>query len=281
MNKLFHIFGISLVVLASPIFSHTQTPPAPQPEVQKPPAQQPAAQKPRPQSSRGSGAGLTLSVEATDMSGTALTGVGVEVDGPVEREGETAQNGIVFRSMRAGTYRVRLTREGFTTLEREVVIRSGQPASVSLALTAAPEKPAPPPAPVVAQAPTPAPVPKSNRVVEPRTLSIPDFLDNNLIGGEPQKTTLLGCADGGTTRLLQVREPLTDEQHADLDEILYVVAGAGVVRIRNQDTRMQPGHFALVPRGTPHSIRREGRNPIILLSVLTGQPCTEGGASIR
>ncbi|MGH9373050.1 MAG: cupin domain-containing protein [Vicinamibacterales bacterium] len=274
MKNLFHILGISLVTLASPIFSQTE----------KPAPQQPAAQKPRPpQQSRGSGAGLTLTVEATDMSGNTLAGVGVTVDGPVDREGETAQNGgLVFRSMRSGAYRLRFERDGFTTLERELVIRAGVPATVSVALTAAPVKPSPAPVPAPAlPAPATVPATKSGRTVEPRSLSIPDFLDQNLIGGEPQKTTLLACADGGTTRLLQVREPLTEQQHADVDEVLYVVAGSGVVRIRNQDTRMQPGHFALVPRGMPHSIRREGRNPIILLSILAGSPCTESSPPAR
>jgi mannose-6-phosphate isomerase-like protein (cupin superfamily) len=36
-----------------------------------------------------------------------------------------------------------------------------------------------------------------------------------------------------------------------------------------------PGFFALVPRGTPHSIRREGRNPLIAVTVFAGSPCSE------
>jgi mannose-6-phosphate isomerase-like protein (cupin superfamily) len=182
---------------------------------------------------------------------------------------------IVFRSMRPGTYRLRFEREGFTTLERDVVVRAGQPMSVSAALTAAPVKPTPVLPPPVATAPTP-PAPKpAPRNVEPRELSIPDFLDRNLIGGQPQKLSLLACAEGGTARLLQIRDPLSNEQHADVDELLYVVAGAGVLRIRNQDTRLNPGHFALVPRGIAHGLRREGRNPLIAVSILAGTPCNE------
>ncbi|MGH9308055.1 MAG: carboxypeptidase regulatory-like domain-containing protein [Vicinamibacterales bacterium] len=243
---------------------------------EKPPAQpapQPSQpqQKPRPaQPSRGGG-GSTLTVEVTDKSGNGLADVRVAAAGPVDRSGETGQNGsIAFRSMRGGTYRLRFEHEGFTTLEREFVMRN-QATTVSVALTAAPVKPAPAPEPPPAPEPKPE---RSTRVVEPRSLSLPDFLDKNLIGGEPQKETLLACAEGGTARLLQVRDPL-DEQHADVDEVLYVVAGGGTVRMRNQDTKMSPGHFALVPRGTPHSLRREGRNPLILLSVLAGSPCDE------
>ncbi|MGH9372126.1 MAG: cupin domain-containing protein [Vicinamibacterales bacterium] len=242
-----------------------------------PPSVSAQGQKPRAPQSRASST-LTLTVEATDKSGNSLADVEVGVTGPVDRKGTTEQKGaIVFRSMRSGTYRIRFEREGFVTLERELVIRAGQPASVSVALSAAPVKPVEAPAPAPSHEPEPAP--RSQRVVEPRTLSLPDFLDENLIGGEePQKVTLLGCAEGGTVRLLQVRDPLTDQQHADVDEILYVVAGGGVVRIRNQDTKVSPGHFALVPRGIPHGIRRDGRNPLILLSIFAGTPCTETAA---
>ena len=111
--------------------------------------------------------------------------------------------------------------------------------------------------------------------MEPHSLSIPDYLDKNLIGSEPVKTSLLACADGGTAVLLQVREPLNDLQHAEADEILYVVAGAGILRMRNQETKMAPGHFALVPRGVSHTLRRDGRNPMIAVSLLAGTPCTE------
>jgi mannose-6-phosphate isomerase-like protein (cupin superfamily) len=186
------------------------------------------------------------------------------------------QGSILFRGMRNGTYRLRFEHEGFTTLERELAVRAGQPTTVSASLNAAPAKPEPPPP---APAPEPVKPARTPRVVEPRSLSLPDFLDKNLIGGQPQKITMLACAEGGTSRLVQVRDPLENQEHADEDELLYVVAGAGVIRIRNQDIKAGPGHFALVPRGVPHNIRREGRNPIILLSILTGTPCEEPAAA--
>jgi mannose-6-phosphate isomerase-like protein (cupin superfamily) len=274
MTHAFHALSLAgLLVFAMAGEAPQQPPPAQaKPEQAKPAPAQPQ-QKPRTtQPSRGSGGSATLTVEVTDMSGNGLGDVHVAASGPVDRSGDTGQNGsIAFRSMRGGTYRLRFEREGFTTLEREFVMRSGQGTTVSVALTAEPVEPTPAPEPPPAPEPKPAP---STRVVEPRSMSLPDFLDKNLIGGEPQKTTLLACAEGGTARLLQVRDPL-DEQHADVDEILYVVAGGGTVRMRNQDTRMSPGHFALVPRGMPHTLRRDGRNPMILLSVLAGSPCDE------
>lgn len=220
---------------------------------------------------RAAAAGLSARIQVTDHSGNPLADVNVTMSGPVERSGSTGQDGtVVFRTLRAGSYRLRFERDQFTTLERDITVR-GQSAEVSAALTAAPEPPPPPPAP----APVASPPPRPARVVEPRSLSIPDFLDRDLIGSEPQKMTTLACLDGGTARLLQIRDPLNDQLHDDVDEMLYVVAGNGVVRVRNQDTKVAPGHFVLVPRSVPHAIRRDGRNPLILLSVFAGMPCTD------
>ena len=85
-----------------------------------------------------------MTVEATDKSGNSIADVDVDVDGPVDRTGTTGTDGsIVFRSMRAGTYRVRFEHEGFVTLERELVTRAGSPVTVSVSLNAAPAKPQP------------------------------------------------------------------------------------------------------------------------------------------
>lgn len=221
---------------------------------------------------RASGTGLTVRVQVTDKSGNPLGDVDVTLSGPVERSGSTAQDGtVLFRTIRPGSYRLRFERDQFTTLERELTVRA-QAADVTVALTAAPEKPEPPPPAPVAAPPPPSRTP---RVAEPRSVSIPDFLDRDLIGSEPQKITTLACVEGGTARILQVRDPLNDQLHDDVDELLYVVAGNGVIRIRNQDTKVTPGYFVLVPRTVPHAIRRDGRNPVILLSVFAGTPCTE------
>ncbi len=250
--------------------------PAPQPAT--PQTAQPSPPATKPAAPRVSAGGSALAVQATDHSGNPVADVSVRVTGPVDRTGTTARDGsVTFRSMRAGTYRLRFEHETFITLERELTMRA-QATDVSVALTAAPPKPQPV-APVVA--PPPPPAAKSSRAVEPHSLSIPDYLDKNLIGSEPVKTSLLACADGGTAVLLQVREPLNDLQHAEADEILYVVAGAGILRMRNQETKMGPGHFALVPRGVSHTLRRDGRNPMIAVSLLAGTPCTETTPPVR
>jgi mannose-6-phosphate isomerase-like protein (cupin superfamily) len=262
-----HAIGLAAaLILCAGAAVHAQTPATPTPTTPTP--AKPAPAKP-------AAAAPTLSIEVTDRTGESLVDVSVAVTGPVDRSGTTTEKGaLVFRGMRPGTYRLRFEHEDFLTLERDVVM-AAKPAAIAVALTPLAE-PASPPEPSTAPDPPDTPG-KPPRDIAPRTLSIPDFLDKNLIGGEPQRTTLLACADGGTSRLLQIRDPLEDQQHAGLDEILYIVAGAGVLSIDDQETKVTPGFFALVPRGVTHSIRRQGRNPLIALSVLTGEPCEEDG----
>jgi mannose-6-phosphate isomerase-like protein (cupin superfamily) len=85
----------------------------------------------------------------------------------------------------------------------------------------------------------------------------------------------LNCTPSATTRLLQLRDALAVHAHADLDEVLYVVAGEGAIRIGEDLTAVGPGSLIVVPRNTAHAIDRRGRSPLILLSVLAGAPCPE------
>ena len=279
-----HIYATALLIAlagtgtfaqAPPAQTPAAQPPAPQtPAPQTPPAQKPATQKPpAPRASASPAAGSTLAVQVTDKSGNGIQDVAVAVSGPVERSGATAADGsISFRSMRAGTYRLRFEHEKYLTLEREVtMVRASD---VSVALNPAPPKPVtPPPPPPEAAAP---PVERKLRPVEPRTMSIPDFLDKNVLrSSEPQKASLIACTDGGTARTLQVREPLTNQQNDTADQLLYVLAGAGTVRMRDQSYKADAGWFALIPRGVAHSIAREGRNPLFLMMVAMGTPCTD------
>ena len=224
----------------------TQAPP--------PATQAPAERRPRPASTH---------IVVRDKSGTPLEGVHLVITGPAKREATTDADGaVVLSGLRDGTYRVRFEHEGFLTLEREIVVRTGVPRDIDVPLSAAPRPPAPPPPPE----PTPRPAPV--------TVSIPAYLDKNFIGGkDPLKESVIGCTAGATTKLLQIREPVAQHTHADLDETLYIVAGEGAVRIRDEATAVSAGSLSVIPRGLPHSIERRGRNPLIAISTLAGTPC--------
>ena len=210
----------------------------------------------------------TISVTVTDLSGAPLPDVSVHLTGLLERSGTTGSNGTLkFDGLRPGTYRVRFARDAYVLLEREVDVRAGQPApNISVALTPAPAAPAP-----AASEPTPAAVPPPGKAI---TVHVPDFIERNFIAGsQPQKTSEVGCSGLAQTVLWQVREPWENRSHATSDALLYVVGGEGVIRMGATDVAVEAGSFAQIPRGTPYAVTRRGRNPIIILATLVGEPC--------
>jgi carboxypeptidase family protein len=280
--------------VAATTSTFAQTPPAQTPAPQTPPAQgqKPAPQTPAPQgqtpapprtaprAATSTPSTSTLAVQVTDKSGNGIQGVEVAVSGPVERSGVTGDNGsISFRTMRAGTYRLRFEHEKYVTLEREVVMRGAS--EVAVALNPAAVKPVVTPPPPPPQA-APAPEQRKLRPVEPRTLSVPDFLEQNFIrSSEPQKTSLIACTDAGAARILQIKEPLNNQQNDANDLLLYIIASASTVRVKDQTYKADNGWLALIPRGVSYSIARAGRNPVMAMMVAMGAPCTETGQLAR
>jgi mannose-6-phosphate isomerase-like protein (cupin superfamily) len=212
----------------------------------------------------------TVTVTVTDLEGQPISDVRVRATGPVDREAITdANGGVTLRSMNAGTYRLRFEHDGFITLEREVT-HGARALKLNIALNAAPAKPVPavePPPDPVAAAPA-RPVPTAG---PPTFVSIPDFFEKNY-KGQASLVSDVGCVPGASSRLLQFREPLAEHVHAENDELLYVVAGEGTHKLKGQEIPLEAGLFATVPRGTPHSIVRKGRNPLVILSIVT-EPC--------
>jgi Carboxypeptidase regulatory-like domain/Cupin domain len=220
-------------------------------------------------------AATTVTLTVTDLTGAPLSEVRVTMTGGLDRSGSTQSNGTVkFDGIRPGTYRLRLDKEEFVLLERELEIRAGQAApNLSIALSPAPPAPpapAPPPAP---EPPKPAALPPPGK---PMALTVPDFIERNFISGsQPQKVSTVGCSGLANTLLWQIREPWENKQHPDADAMLYVIGGEGTLRLDGNDTPLRAGSFASVPRGTTYSLTRRGRNPLILLATLAGEPCTQ------
>jgi mannose-6-phosphate isomerase-like protein (cupin superfamily) len=215
---------------------------------------------------------LTISVLVTGMDGTPLPEVGVRASGPVDREGTTDPSGTVtFSNITAGAYRLRFEHGNFVTLERDVAVVAGKPLKASVALNAAP----PPPPPPKVEAPPPAPVATNvpTGSYPPMSVDITDFFEKNFIGNAPIKRSPLGCTNSSTSTLVQLRDPLADHAHADADELIYVVAGEGTHKVAGQERQLAGGVFAIVPRGNSHSIVRRGRQPLVMISTLSGPPC--------
>ena len=216
-----------------------------------------------------------LTIQVTDTLGTPLADTQVTTTGAVAREGVTAADGSLrLANLRAGSYRLRFTREGSITLERDLTMRAGESLTVDVSLSPAPVppkmpepvKPEPEPEPVAKALPPPG---------DPKVTAVPLFLEKNFIGGrEGRKDSPLGCTPTGTATLHQIREVWLNHAHEDADEWLYVVAGEGALRIgNNPDQRIQAGTFSLVPHSTMHALLPQGRNPLIVISVLSGPAC--------
>jgi len=70
-----------------------------------------------------------------------------------------------------------------------------------------------------------------------------------------------------------VRDPLAEHTHADADEFIYVVAGAGSAQIGGREQPLGASVFTLIPRGVPHTLAMKGKNPLIVLSIKAGEAC--------
>ena len=249
------------------------TPALPKPPVTSPTNPNPTTQAPRP---RPSGSATTTALLfITDGSGRPIENVTVTVMGPVDREVKSPSSGPArVEGLRAGTYRVRFAHEKFITFEKELVWRAGtaQP-ELAITLNAAPAAAAPPPAPAAPVVPA-ASTPKLPPPGMAKTISLPDFIEKNFINGrEPQKENLIGCSGVGQALLWQIREPWNGRQHESADGMLYVVGGDGRLKIGEREFTVAAGAFSVVPRGSSYSLSRSGRNPLIVLAVLSGAPC--------
>jgi hypothetical protein len=253
--------------------SAVQTPPATPPpapvETPRPAQPRPAAPRPRPAGSSTT----TMTVKVTDSGGAPLVGANVTATGPATRAGVTDATGTVrFLSMRSGTYRLRFESPTTITLERDVVLRAGME-PIEATPTPAPPPPPPPPAPeptrndpISGRGPLQAP--------QPRTVSIPEFIERNMLGSrEPVKTTQVACGATSITNVVQIREPLKDQAHPDAEALIYVVGGEGLLVLPIADVPLSAGTFSLVPRGTTYTLQRKGRSGLVLLQTLTDTLC--------
>ena len=214
-------------------------------------------------------AGIAITV--TDTRGLPIPDVRVTIVGPSDRSGETDNSGQVnFVGMQPGIYRARFDSDKVISFEREVNVRAGQPTGVDVTLTAAPPPPPPPPAPVVE---------KPEEIVGPpglpQVLSIVDLAEKQLSGNQPRRETLVACSGNTRTTLVVLNQDQAERLYAGAETEYYVVAGQGAVRLNGRETLLAAGSYVSIPRNTSHSVLRRGNRPLILLSVLAGEPCEQ------
>ena len=104
-----------------------------------------------------------------------------------------------------------------------------------------------------------------------RSLVERDLIGNNV----PRKDALVACSGNTRTMLVQLNEPQAQRVYEGAESLYYVVAGEGAVSVEGRDTPLKAGVYASLPRGTTHALTRKGRRPLILLAVLSGEPCEQ------
>ena len=57
--------------------------------------------------------------------------------------------------------------------------------------------------------------------------------------------------------------------HTVAEEAFYVLSGRVAVWLEDAETEAGPGAFVLVPRGTPHALRRLGDEPVRMLTLVS------------
>ena len=215
--------------------------------------------------------GLTVAGE----NGMPLSGANVRLSGASnDRVGTSGADGLVtLVNLPPGTYRARITRDGYITLDKEVTIRAAAKLAAEAVLSAAPPPPAPPPPPP----PVPA-APATSNTLKPGSPHYSSIIDlatqmEKALRDTPTVERDLGCSGGSASRLIMTRENVSMHTHGDADEMLYVVAGDATLTVADKDQGVQPGWFSVVPRGMSHSLTRRGRNPLLHLSVRSGPAC--------
>ena len=216
----------------------------------------------------------SLALTIAGENGVPLSGANVRLSGATtDRAGTSGADGIVtLVNLPPGTYRARITRDSYVTLEKEVTIRPGIRLTTEAVVTAAPPPPPPPP-------PPPAPAaPQTKTTLKAGSPSYSSIIDlaaqmEKALRDTPTVERELGCSGASASRLIMTRENITMHTHADADEMVYVVAGEATLTVADKDQPVQAAWFAVVPRGTSHSFTRRGRNPLLVLSVRSGPAC--------
>jgi mannose-6-phosphate isomerase-like protein (cupin superfamily) len=260
---------------AAPAGRATQAPAKPpQPQPQAQPQQKPPAPAPRRAAQPAAAGRAGIAILVTDPRGVTIGDVAVELTGSATRSGTTNASGqINFTGLQAGTFRILFTGEDVIAFEREVTLKSGATLQLDVTL-----KPAPPPREIikeVAAPPPPAPNQEVGPAGQPQVMSLVDLAEKELERKQPRRESLVSCSGNTRATLLQLNQDQPDRLYDEAESLFYVVAGEGFLRIDGKETRLNAGGFASVPRATSFTLGRRGRNPLILLSVLSGEPCEE------
>ena len=257
--------GSALAVGLGTVLLAQATPPA---------APAPAAPPPKPQSRpAATSSASALSVMVTDKSGNGIGDVNVALSGPVERSGRTAADGsVAFRSMRGGNLpaplRTRTLHHARTGNRRRDAglgrVRRAQPCAGDQAGGRRSG---------AGGAATGSEAESRRRAAHRfpcRTSS-----KRTSSGRSRRRRRCLAVRTAAPRESCRSRSRLTNQVNEDADQILYVVAGGGSMRVRDRELQGGAGIVRAGParRADRRAARRQ--EPAHRLSVTMGAACTE------
>jgi len=208
----------------------------------------------------------------TDTAGMTLPDVHVSLSGPVSKTADTDANGqLNFPGLEAGTYRLRFTGEQVAAFEREVTLRGGAIEHLDIKLSPAPA----PQAPRAPQTPPPAARPRVGPVGAPQIGSLTKLADRAKDSKQPRNEVLLSCSGNTRNELLVLNEEQPERIYDSAEATFYVLSGDGSAMVGSLQSAISTGSFVAVPRGTRFTLARQGKRPLVMLWMLSGEPCEE------
>jgi len=60
--------------------------------------------------------------------------------------------------------------------------------------------------------------------------------------------------------------------HEGLDKVYHVLEGSGTFLLEDREETMKPGVMLVAPEGTPHGIRNDGEERLLVLAILCPAP---------
>jgi mannose-6-phosphate isomerase-like protein (cupin superfamily) len=85
------------------------------------------------------------------------------------------------------------------------------------------------------------------------------------LNGTPVAAALIHGDDDVSVSLMKISGPVAMHRHAKSEELVYLVAGEGVLHLANSQRALRAGDLVVVPRNTPHGFTPTGTEPLVIL----------------
>ncbi len=82
---------------------------------------------------------------------------------------------------------------------------------------------------------------------------------------EHWRPKIAGELNDSYVKLARLKGEFIWHHHAEEDELFLVIAGHLLIRLRDQDLWLEPGEFAIIPRGVEHQPVAEEEVQVLLL----------------